>query len=103
MNGVDGTKILIGDDCLFSNSIEPHTSDYHSIVSKGERINPSQVFILDNHVWVGFRTIILKGTHISSDNDIGAGSIVASSFEEKNTVVCGNPARVIKRGINWHK
>lgn len=102
MNAFDGSKIMIGDDCLFSNSIELHTTDYHTIMKTGGgRINPVKDIILDKHVWVGLRSIILKGSHIASDNVIGAGSIVASSFEDSNTIICGNPAKVIKQGINW--
>lgn len=102
MNAFDGSKIAIGDDGLFSNSIELHTTDYHTIMQTGGgRINPVKDIILENHVWVGLHTIILKGTHIASDNVIGAGSIVASSFDESNTIIAGNPAKVIKKGINW--
>lgn len=102
MNAFDGSMIMIGDSCLFSNSIELHTTDYHTIFQIGKgRINPVKDIILDNHVWVGLHTIILKGVHIPSDSVIGAGSIVASSFEESNTIIVGNPAKVIKRGINW--
>ncbi len=104
MNAVNGTKIIIGDECLFSNSIELHTTDYHPIyeIGDGKAINNAKDIVLDSHVWVGFRTIILKGSHISSDSVIGAGSLVASSFEEKNIIVCGIPAKIIKSGINWH-
>lgn len=102
MNVFDGSKIMIGDDCLFSNSIELHTTDYHSILQiGGRRINPVKDIILDKHIWVGLRTLILKGTHIASDSVIGAGSIVASSFDDSNVIIAGNPAKIIKKGINW--
>lgn len=102
MNAFDGSKIMIGNECLFSNSIELHTTDYHTIMQMGGgRINPVKDIILENHVWVGLRTLILKGTHIASDNVIGAGSIVASSFDGSNTIIAGNPAKVIKKDINW--
>ena len=102
MNAHGGGRIMIGDDCLFSNSIELHTTDYHSILQLGERINPVKDITLGQHVWVGLRAIILKGTHIASNSVIGAGSIVASSFEESNVIIAGNPARVIKKGIDWN-
>ena len=102
MNAFDGSKIMIGDDCLFSNSIELHTTDYHSILHMGGgRINPVKDICLDEHVWVGVRTIILKGTHIASDSVVGAGSVVTSSFDESNVIIAGNPARVVKKEINW--
>lgn len=101
MNAFDGTRIIIGDDCLFSNGVELHTTDYHSIVSDGARINPPGSIQIESHVWVGLRTIILKGAHIASDSVVGAGSIVTSSFNETNTIIAGNPAKVIKTNINW--
>lgn len=104
MNAFNGSKIIIGDDCLFSNSIELHTTDYHSILDtmgRG-RINPSKDIIIDKHVWVGLRSIILKGVHIASDNVIGACSVVTSPVDETNTIICGNPAKTVKRGINWN-
>lgn len=103
MNAFDGARIVIGDDCLFSNSIELHTTDYHSIIRKigGGKINPPQDIIIDRHVWIGLRTIVLKGVHIATDNVVGAGSIVTKSFDESNTIIVGNPAKVIKNDINW--
>lgn len=103
MNAFDGTRILIGDECLFSNSIELHTTDYHSIIRKigGGEINPPQDIIIDRHVWIGSRTIVLKGVHIAPDNVVGAGSMVTKSFDESNTIIVGNPAKVIKNDINW--
>lgn len=103
MNAFDGTRIVVGDNSLFSNSIELHTTDYHTVIGiLGEgRINPPKSITIDSHVWIGLRTIVLKGCHIASNNVIGAGSLVASSFEETNTIIAGNPAKIIKRNINW--
>lgn len=46
-------------------------------------------------VWVGERAIILKGVSIGDGAVVAAGSIVTKSVP-KNTVVAGNPARVVK-------
>ena len=32
---------------------------------------------------------------------VGAYSVVAGRFDEKNSVIAGNPARVVKRNIEW--
>lgn len=102
LNAFEGTRIIIGDDCLLSNSIELHTTDYHSITRKiGGKINPPQDIIIDQHVWIGLRTIVLKGVHIAPDNVVGAASMVTKSFGESNTIICGNPAKIIKKDINW--
>lgn len=44
INAMEGKCIEIGEDCMLSNSIEIHNSDYHSIInSKGERINTAKI------------------------------------------------------------
>lgn len=103
MNAVEGTNIFIGDECLFSNNIEIHTSDYHSILSidSFDRINPAKDICLEERVWVGLRSIILKGTHLSSDTIVGAGSVVAGNFKESNVIIVGCPACIRKNNIKW--
>lgn len=103
MSAVEGANIYIGDGCLFSNNIEIHTSDYHSIIScdSCKRINPAKDIRLEERVWVGLRTIILKGTYISSDTIIGAGSVVAGNFTENNVIIVGCPASIKQRNVRW--
>lgn len=102
MNAFDGANIYIGDGCLFSNSIELHTTDYHSIVDlNGKRINPSEPITIGSHVWIGLRTIILKGSNIASNNIVGACSLVNKSFDNENTIIVGNPATIKKNDVNW--
>lgn len=102
MNAFDGANITIGDACLFSNSIELHTTDYHSIVDmQGKRINPSKEIVIGKHVWVGLRTLILKGSIIESNNIVGASSLVSGQFKQSNTIICGSPTKVIKENVNW--
>jgi len=46
-------------------------------------------------VWIGARTIILPGVTIGENSVVGAGSVVTKDVP-KNTVVVGNPAKIIK-------
>lgn len=45
--------------------------------------------------FIGANSIILKGTVIGDGCVIGAGSVVCGKFEP-NTVIAGNPAKVIR-------
>ena len=99
---MEGTKVYLGNDCLLSSDIVIRTGDSHSIVnSENERINMSLSIHIGDHVWIGQRAIILKGTKIERDSVIAAGSIVTRKTFVPNVVLAGNPANIVKRNINW--
>lgn len=101
---IEGTKVDIGQDCMFSANITLRTGDSHSITDlSGKRINPSQSIQIKDHVWVGNSTIITKGVAVSENSVIGTGSVVTRKFLESNVVLAGNPASVIKRDISWDR
>lgn len=97
----EGKKIVIGNDALFSDDIHIRTGDSHSIVDgDGIRINTAKDVILGNHVWVGNKVIILKGSTVGNNCVIGSGSLVTRQFDE-GLALGGNPARILKENINW--
>ena len=60
---------------------------------RGERF-PEAVFILKN-AWIGANATILPGVTVGENAVVGAGSVVTKNVPD-NTVVAGNPARVIR-------
>lgn len=99
---IEGTKIAVGEDCMFSSGITLRTGDSHSIVDMyGKRINLSKNIDIGNHVWIGADVICLKGVSVSDNTIIGAKSLLTKSFQQKNTVIAGNPATVIKENVDW--
>lgn len=54
--------------------------------------------IEDNCV-IGVRSIVLPGITIGPDSIVGAGSVVTKT-PPPNSIVAGNPARVIRTGIS---
>lgn len=100
---IEGTKIIIGKNCLFSSDISIRTGDSHSILDRKTncRLNYSKDVILGEHIWCGNKSIILKGTQIANDSVIGTGSIVTKKFSESNIILAGVPARCIHTGIHW--
>lgn len=95
-------KIMIGEDCMLSNGIRIYVSDFHNILelSTGKRINPAINISIGNHVWIGAGAIILKGVIIGDSAIIGAGSVVTKEINA-NCIAAGNPARVVKKNIQW--
>ncbi len=87
-----GNNVLIGSGCIICDS------DAHPLAPK-DRKDPSKtkkspIYIGDN-VFIGARTIVLKGVTIGANSIIGAGSIVSKSIPE-NVIAAGNPCKVIK-------
>lgn len=101
----ENQDITIGKDCMFSREIVIRTSDAHSVVDAqtGKRLNPAQPVVIGDHVWVGQRVIINKGSVIPSNSIVGATSFVNGSFEEEGIILAGTPARMVKQGITWNR
>ncbi|MGF1496348.1 MAG: acyltransferase [Elainellaceae cyanobacterium] len=92
------TTVTIGDHCMFAPGSKIMDNDSHRIsIDVKERRQPpasAPVTIADN-VWVGMNALILKGVTIG-ENAIVAAHAVVTKDVPKNTLVAGNPARIIK-------
>ena len=100
---IDGSRFIAGDGGMFSDNIYIRTSDSHSIidVNSGKRINYDQDIILGNRVWLGHGVTLLKGAEIADDSIVGSQSVVTKKFNTPNTIIAGNPAKVVKSGVKW--
>lgn len=58
----------------------------------------SKPIVIDDDVWIGKRSIIMKGVHIGARSIVAAGSVVTKDVPE-DVVVAGNPAQIVKRLI----
>jgi acetyltransferase-like isoleucine patch superfamily enzyme len=95
-------KIIVGKDCMFSSNISVWTQDWHPIFDMdGNKINMGKNVIIMDHVWIGYDTKILKGVTIGKNNIVGANSVVTKSFTDENIVIAGNPAKLVKRNVQW--
>ena len=89
-----GSRALTSWCCTFMDT------DQHSLVdSQGQRRNADRPVTVGDNVWFGCHTIIPKGVTIASDVTVGAGSVLRGHYDEEMTVVAGNPAVVVRRGV----
>ncbi|WP_444996755.1 acyltransferase [Aliikangiella sp. IMCC44359] len=98
-----GSKLIIGEDCMFSYDIDVRTGDSHSIISKanGKRTNYAKDIIFGDHIWVASHCIFTRGVSIASYSIVGTGSLVNRQFTEENVLIAGRPAKVLKKDIEW--
>lgn len=93
--------ITLGEHCLLAGGIIIQDHDGHPLDphrrQAGEPAPESEVHAvtIGNNVWIGRRSLILKGVQVGDNAVIGAGSLVVRDVPA-NTVVAGNPARVIR-------
>ena len=100
----DNSTVTIGKDCMFSWGIDVWCTDVHTILDMDGNITNYGKFIeIQDHVWVGKDCKIGKNTKISKDSIVGWNSVVTKQFDQTNVIVAGNPAKVVKTGINWDK
>ena len=53
--------------------------------------------VIRKNCWLGANVIVLPGVELGEHTVVAAGAIVTKSFTEKNQILAGNPAKVIKR------
>lgn len=98
----DKSSIVVENNCLFSNTIDISTTDWHCIYDvQDNHLNPEKDVHIGRHVWIGRKVTICKGVSIPDGSVVGVGSIVTKPFDETNVVIAGNPAEIKKRGIHW--
>jgi acetyltransferase-like isoleucine patch superfamily enzyme len=87
-----GDRVTVGANCTITDS------DFHSLILAERERQPSGGMtipvVIEDDVFIGMNCLILKGVHIGRGCVVGAGSVVTRNVPP-NSVVAGNPARVI--------
>ena len=96
-------RLVIGDGVLTAVDTVIRTSDGHSLVDPdtGLPVNEPDDIVIGNRVWIGTRSIILKGAVLADGCVVGANSLVNKKFTETGLLLVGSPARVLRRGVQW--
>lgn len=93
-------RISIGRDTLIGGNVLITDSDWHALepserFGDGTKVRTREV-VIGKNVFIGTRSVILKGTVIGDNSVIGAGSVV-SGVIPPNVIAAGNPCVVIKK------
>jgi acetyltransferase-like isoleucine patch superfamily enzyme len=96
------TSITIGNHVKLGGGVCIYDTDFHSLDAK-LRSQPSTDFInkakkpviIENNVFIGAHSLILKGVTIGENSIVGTGSVVTKSIPA-NEIWAGNPAKFIR-------
>ncbi len=106
--GISGASICaaelvdIGEECLIGANVMIVDTDFHPIRSEKRRYSGALLgvgirpTIIENNVFIGAGSTVLKGVRIGVNSVIGAGSVVTKDIPP-NSIAVGNPAKVIKQ------
>lgn len=99
-----GLKCFIGDNVRLAAESKIYVSDAHPIIDiETNKIinygNRKRVLRIGNNCWIGTGSFIGKNASLPDYTIVAAQSNVVKPFEESYTVIGGNPAHVLKRGV----
>jgi acetyltransferase-like isoleucine patch superfamily enzyme len=80
-------------------------TDFHHVVRAGDtKERPvDQAVTIGETVWIGARSVILKGSVIGDGSVVAAAARVAGRFPEPNQLLVGNPATVAGTDVSWRE
>ncbi|MCY9060138.1 sugar O-acetyltransferase [Bacillus inaquosorum] len=92
---LDVAEVWIGDNCMIGPDVGLYTAG-HSIEPKDRHKSGYGIpIIIGDNVWIGGSCVILAGVTIGDNSVIAAGSVVTKDVPP-NSVVAGNPGKVLK-------
>ncbi len=95
-------RVEIGDEVLVSWDVLVMDTDFHKIYDQDNlHINPDRPITIGNRVWIGCRSLILKGVRLADGVVVAAGSTVSKSVEVGDAVIGGNSCSPLREGIRW--
>ncbi|WP_338786328.1 sugar O-acetyltransferase [Metabacillus sp. FJAT-53654] len=92
---LDMAEVRVGHNCMIGPNVGIYTAG-HSIEPKDRNKSGYGIPIkIGNDVWIGGSCVILAGVTIGNNSIVAAGSVVTKDVPS-NTIVAGNPAKILK-------
>ncbi len=107
--GISGATIYarkgieIGDNTLIGGNAKILDNDFHPIEIEARNKDIKEKILtkpikIGKNCFIGCNSIILKGTELGDGCIVGAGAVVSGKFEA-NSVIVGNPGKVLKKTL----
>ena len=96
-------KLLIKQGTHIARDAIIRTSDGECLLDSNtkEPISEPQDIVIGEHCWITSRCTILKGAILPAGTVVASNSLVNKRFEDKNTIIGGVPASIIRRNVTW--
>ncbi|MDO5630905.1 MAG: acyltransferase [Paracoccus sp. (in: a-proteobacteria)] len=100
-----GVSITIGQRCMLSTNITFRGGDGHTIFDPDTRkvLNRTRPIVIGDHVWIGAGATLTKGSQVASHSVVATMAVVTRRFDQEHVAIAGNPAQIVRRGIDWDR
>ena len=93
---LDCNTVRIGDHVMIGPGVQIYTAAHHlQAEPRNQGWEVARAITIEDNVWIGGSAILLPGVSIGLNAVVGAGAVVTRDVPA-NTVVAGNPARIIR-------
>jgi acetyltransferase-like isoleucine patch superfamily enzyme len=90
-------RLTIGADFLCAWDVFITDSDWHELIGESNTENTE----IGDHVWIGSRCSVLKGSKIGSGCILATGTVTHNATYPERSVVGGIPGKVISKDRDW--
>ncbi|MGD8245249.1 MAG: sugar O-acetyltransferase [Anaerolineae bacterium] len=93
---IDNNRVQVGDHVMVGPCVQIYTAAHVlQARARNQGLEVAKPIVIEDNVWIGGGAILLPGVTIGRNAVVGAGAVVPRDVPA-NTVVAGNPARVIR-------
>jgi maltose O-acetyltransferase len=93
---IDNNEVRIGHHVMIGPCVQIYTAAHLLQADpRNQGLEVAKPIVIEDNVWLGGGAILLPGVRIGRNAVVGAGAVVSRNVPA-NTVVAGNPARVIR-------
>lgn len=93
---LDCAEVHIGNHVMIGPNVQLYTPAHEmQAKARNEGLEVAKAIVIEENVWIGGGAILLPGVRVGRNAVVGAGAVVTRDVAA-NTVVAGNPARVIR-------
>lgn len=95
-------NIKFGDNCLISWDTLIMDTDFHKVYDKeNNQMNLNEAITIGDNVWIGCRSLILKGAYIPTGCIIAANTTITKKTDFEQNTLLGGTNKILKRDILW--
>lgn len=105
---LDVNRIIIGDNVMVGPRVSFFTAGHPTDAAvRNKELEFGLPIVVEDNVWIGGNSTVLPGVTIGKNSIVAAGAVVTKDVPS-NTIVGGNPAKVIRQidvvdKVKWEK